>query len=176
MDVISNQCQKINVGSPNSFIKRDPWHQNECNGKFRNRYLTVMSKGSYCILVYFNLKWIIFLSIIFFNQFVMNVTSLVPVDSQAIACTNSDLLSIGHFGTSFSDFSIKMQKKKKNNHQQKCIWKCGLWTVGNFVQYQSYPTENQSFNVFSYWSHIMFSPMAYFCTLLISLIPSQLKK
>ena len=106
-----------------------------------------MSKGSYCILVYFNLKWIIFLYH-FFNQFVMNVRSLVLVDSQAIASNNSDLLSIGHFGTNFSDYSIKMKKTKSSTK--------------NAFQNVAYKMLAISFSINATpqrTSHFMFSPI-----------------
>ena len=54
---------------------------------------------------------------------------LSPGRRQAIIWTNAGILLIGPSGTDFSDILIKI----KTSSLKKCIWKCRLENVGNFV-------------------------------------------
>ena len=58
-----------------------------------------------------------------------SVNCLPPIQRQAITRTNAHLLSIGPWGTNFSEIRIKIQ----NFSLRKCIWKCCLWNGGHFV-------------------------------------------
>ena len=55
---------------------------------------------------------------------------LSPIRRQAITWTNADWLLIGPLGTNFSEIRIEIQ----NFHSRKCVWKCRLRNVGNFVK------------------------------------------
>ena len=56
--------------------------------------------------------------------------SLTPVFHQASTWTNVDLLPIGPIGT----YLVKFQSKYENFLSKKCIWKCCLQNIRNFVQ------------------------------------------
>ena len=55
---------------------------------------------------------------------------LLPVQRQAITCTNTALLSIGPLGTNFVEMQIEIQI----SNWRKCIWKYHLRNGGHFVQ------------------------------------------
>ena len=73
--------------------------------------------------------WCIYASMSYVTVVLDN--GLSPNRSQATIKANADLLSVGHIETT----SVKHAQESTGQHfhRGKRIWKCSLWSVGNFV-------------------------------------------